>query len=126
MRQIAWIEKAALLILHDRTIMVHGGSRGVRDEGLLDSALARPRNLLAYREAVALTHLGAAYAFGIARNHPFVDGNKRAAFAALGTFLKANGRTLTATKVDATRTFLRLAAGEITEEELAAWVERNL
>ncbi len=123
---IVWLEKRTLLILHDQTIMKHGGSRGIRDEGLLESALARPQNLLAYRENVSLAELGAAYAFGIAKNHPFVDGNKRAAFAGLGTFLKANGWNLTATKVGATLTFLKLAASELTEEELAAWIESHL
>lgn len=122
---VVWLEKQALLVLHDQTIMKHGGSRGIRDEGLLESALARPQNLLAYVEQVSLARLGAAYAFGIAKNHPFVDGNKRAAFAALGAFLKANGWNLTATKVDATRVFLRLAASEISEDELTTWIEEN-
>ena len=126
MMGIVWLEKRALLILHDQTIMKHGGSRGMRDEGLLESALARAQNILVYRENVSLAELAAAYAFGIAKNHPFVDGNKRAAFAALGAFLKANGWDLTATKVDATLTFLKLAASEITEEELAVWIQGHL
>lgn len=121
-----WLEKAALLVLHDQSIMKHGGARGIRDEGLLESALARPLNLLAYRESITLPQLAAAYAFGLAKNHAFVDGNKRAAFAALGVFLKVNGWNLTATKVDATLTFLKLAASEIREDELAVWVEVHL
>lgn len=123
---IVWLDKRTLLLLHDRTLMRHGGSRGIRDEGLLESALARPQNLLAYVENVSLSQLAASYAFGIAKNHPFVDGNKRAAFAALGTFLRVNRWNLTATKVDATFTILKLAASEISEEELAAWIDRNI
>ena len=126
MMGMVWLEKRALLILHDQTIMKHGGSRGMRDEGLLESALARPRNILAYRENVSLAELAAAYAIDIAKNHPFVNGNKRAAFAALGAFLKANGWSFTATKVDAALTFLKLAASGLTEEELAAWIESHL
>ena len=126
MMGIVWLDKRTLLLLHDRTLMRHGGSRGIRDEGLLESALARPQNLLAYTENVSLAQLAASYAFGIAKNHPFVDGNKRAAFAALGTFLKVNGWDLSASKVDATLTILKLAASELSEEELAAWNERNL
>lgn len=122
---VVWIEKEALLLLHERSIMRHGGSRGLRDEGLLDSALARPQNLLAYVENVSLAQLAAAYGFGIARNHPFVDGNKRAAFAAIGVFLEANGWSLTASKVDATLTILRLAAGDLTEDQLATWIQQN-
>jgi death on curing protein len=124
--EVIWLRKQALLILHDRTIMKHGGKRGIRDEGLLESALARPENLKAYVDGVELPRLAAAYAFGLAKNHPFVDGNKRAAFVALGTFLKVNGRSLTASKVDATLTFLRLAASQLSEEQLAGWVEQNL
>jgi death-on-curing protein len=123
---IIWLDKRALLLLHDRTLMRHGGSRGIRDEGLLESALARPQNLLAYQENVSLSLLAASYAFGIAKNHPFVDGNKRAAFAAVGTFLKINGWNLTATKVDAALTILKLAASGLSEEELAAWIGSNL
>ena len=123
---IVWLEKRSLLILHDQTIMKHGGSRGIRDEGLLESALARPQNLLAYQENVTLAALAASYAFGIAKNHPFVDGNKRAAFGALGMFLKANGWNLTATKADAALTILKLAASELTEDQLAAWIESHL
>jgi death-on-curing protein len=123
---IVWVDKQALLLLHERSIMRHGGSRGIRDEGLLDSALARPQNLLAYVENVSLAQRAAAYGFGIARNHPFVDGNKRAAFAAIGVFLKANGWNLTATKVDATLAILRFAASQLTEDELATWIQQNI
>ena len=126
MMNIRWITKAGVLILHDESIREHGGSRGIRDEGLLESALARPENIAHYEEHVPLWRLAAAYAFGIAKNHPFVDGNKRAAFMAMNLFLEKNGWSLTASEVDATLTFLKLAASEITEEELAVWIQGHL
>jgi len=119
-----WIDKRALLLLHDEDLTEHGGLPGLRDEGLLDSALARPLNLLAYGKPT-LAELAAAYAFGIARNHPFADGNKRAALLATGLFLGTNGISFKPDKVDAYRVYFALAAGEITEEELAAWIDRN-
>ena len=98
----------------------------MRDLGLLESALARPKNVFAYSENTpSLARLAAAYAKGIIANHPFVDGNKRTAFTVSLTFLKLNGRKLTAPKEDRVLTFWRLAAGEITEEQLAEWFERN-
>jgi death on curing protein len=123
MIEIVWLERRAVLILHERSIARHGGLRGLRDEGLLESALARPHNILHYESNVSLSRLAAAYAIGIARNHPFLDGNKRTAFAALGTFLKSNGWRLRATQPDATRTMLMVAAGEMSEVELTAWIE---
>jgi death-on-curing protein len=123
---ITWIDKTALLLLHERSIMRHGGSRGMRDEGLLDSALARPQNIMAYGDSPSLSQLAAAYAFGSAKNHAFVDGNKRAAFAAMGLFLKLNGWNLIASKVDATLVMLRVAASEMSEEQLAQWIEANI
>lgn len=106
--------------------MLHGGPGGVRDPGLLESALSRPRNLFAYSEAApSLPRLAAAYAKGIAANHPFVDGNKRTAFVVSVTFLALNGLRLTATKEDRVLTFWALAAGDLTEEALATWFERN-
>lgn len=119
-----WISKHALLLLHAESIAEFGGPSGVRDEGLLESALARPQNTFAYG-AGSVSELAAAYAFGIARNHPFVDGNKRAAFLALGLFLALNGMQLIATQLDASETMFALAAGDISEADLAAWVERN-
>ena len=106
--------------------MLHGGPEGVRDLGLLDSALARPKNLFAYSEqAPSLAQLAAAYAKGIIANHPFVDGNKRTAFTVSVTFLRLNGFQLTATKEDRVLTFWNLADGSLSEDQLAQWFERN-
>ena len=124
MTEPRWIDKRSFLLLHDEDLATHGGLPGLRDEGLLDSALARPLNLLAYG-APSMAELAAAYAFGIARNHPFADGNKRAALLSVGLFLGINGVSFRPDKVEATRVFLALAAGDITEEELAAWIGRN-
>jgi len=114
------------MLLHSESLAEHGGRPGLRDEGLLESALARARNLYSYEGITDVARLAAAYAFGIARNHPFVDGNKRSAFLALGTFVAKNGYRLAAGKVDATRTIFALAAGEIGEEELASWIRAHL
>ena len=116
-----WIDKRLLLILHDESLAEHGGAAGMRDEGLLDSALARPLNLLAYGEP-DFADLAAAYGLGLAKNHPFVDGNKRAAFLAVGLFLGLNGRRLTANPAEATLTMLAVAAGELAEADFAAWL----
>jgi death on curing protein len=125
MSEPRWIGKTALLLLHAESLAEHGGLEGIRDEGLLESALARPINLYAYENVTNSARLAAAYANGIARNHPFADGNKRTAFLALGIFLALNGLRLTADKVDATRTMLALAAGELSEDELTDWIQRN-
>ena len=119
-----WVDKRLLLILHDESLAEHGGASGLRDEGLLDSALARPLNLQAYGTP-DWADLAAAYAGGLAQNHPFVDGNKRAAFLAVGLFLALNGRRLTAPQTDATLVVLALAAGTLTEDAFADWLRRN-
>lgn len=119
-----WVDKRLLLLLHDESLAEHGGAAGLRDEGLLDSALARPLNLVAYGNPDC-ADLAACYAVGVAKNHAFVDGNKRAAFLALGLFLALNGQRLTATQADATLTMLAVAAGEIGEKSLADWIRRN-
>jgi death on curing protein len=119
-----WVDKHALLLLHAESLAEHGGSAGLRDEGLLDSALARPINLVAYDDPDAVA-LAASYAFGLAKNHPFVDGNKRAAFLAAGLFLALNGQRLIASQVDATRAVLALAAGELNEEDFALWLRAS-
>ena len=116
-----WIDRQALRLLHDESLAQHGGSSGLRDEGLLESALARPRNLAAYGEP-DIADLAASYAVGLAKNHPFVDGNKRAAFLAVGLFLALNGYRLVSSQADATLTMLAVAAGDIDEPTFAAWI----
>ncbi len=120
-----WISKKALLLLHEESLSEFGGARGLRDEGLLESALARPRNTYAYNEAAALAELAASYCYAIAKNHAFVDGNKRAAFLCVGLFLAINGYRLTASQVDAIETMLGVAAGKVSEGELALWIAQN-
>ena len=119
-----WLDRRLLVLLHDESLASHGGSSGLRDAGLLDSALARPANLLAYAEPGQpdLADLAASYAFGLAKNHPFVDGNKRAAFLSVGLFLGLNGQRLTASQAEATVAVFGLAAGEIDEPNFAAWL----
>ncbi|MBK8907056.1 MAG: type II toxin-antitoxin system death-on-curing family toxin [Rhodospirillales bacterium] len=121
---IVWIDRAVIIALHDRLLAAHGGLAGIRDEALLGSALARPRHLAAYGEP-DLCGLAAAYAYGIARNHPFVDGNKRTAFLAAYVFFARNGRRLTAPEDAATWTVTALAAGELGEDALTKWMRQN-
>lgn len=122
MQEPIWIRTIEALAFHRQLIALFGGSDVVRDFGLLESALARPQNLFTYSEtAVTMTDLAAAYAFGISGNHPFVDGNKRTAMQVSFVFLEFNGYTVTASQEEACLTFLRLAAGEISETELALW-----
>ena len=121
-----WLERHAVLLLHEESLAIFGGASGLRDEGLLDSALGRAPNRKAYSPQCSVADLAAAYGYGLAKNHPFVDGNKRTAFLALGLFLEINGSRLVATQVDAIQTMLALAAGDLTEDELARWIGRNL
>jgi death-on-curing protein len=125
-REPKWIDKRALLLLHEESLAMFGGARGIRDEGLLDSALARPVNQFLYGTVDSLPVLAAAYGIGIAKSHAFVDGNKRAAFLAIGVFLTLNGMRLRADPVDAIRTIFALAAGELDEPGLAQWIGANL
>jgi death on curing protein len=120
-----WISKKALLLLHEESLATFGGGSGLRDEGLLDSALARPQNTRAYRPDSTMADLAASYAFGLAKNHAFVDGNKRAAFLSIGMFLALNGLKLVADQVDAIQTILAVAAGELEETGLSAWIQKN-
>jgi len=120
-----WINRRALLYLHSASLTTFGGSTGIRDAGLLDSALAPPRNRFHYDQGSDLAVLAASYGFGLAKNHPFVDGNKRAAFHAIGLFLAINGCEFRAGQVDSIQTLIALASGELNEEELAAWIRRN-
>jgi len=120
-----FVSRRALELLHDESLAEHGGRTGLRDEGLLESALARPHQLLAYGQP-DLAALAAAYAFGLARNHAFVDGNKRAAFLATGLFLALNGHRLLTSQADATLTMLALAASDLTEDEFAQWLRDHI
>ena len=120
-----WVDKRALVLLHGESLAEHGGLPGLRDEGLLDSALARPLNLAAYGQP-DLAALAAAYGVGLTKNHPFADGNKRVAFLAVGLFLAVNGYRLNVGQVEATQIMLAVAAGEIDEAAFAAWLRRHL
>jgi death-on-curing protein len=127
MTKIVWLLEETLTAIHNRQIAEHGGSEGLRDEGLLSSALVRPQNLLVYGEPPPdLASLAAAYAYGIARNHPFVDGNKRTALVAARTFLILNGVDVNASQDEKVLTFLKLAEGSISEEELADWLRKRI
>ena len=122
-----WIQEDVVYAIHRRQIAEHGGAVGIRDENLLLSAMARPQNLLAYSEAEPdLSTLAAAYAFGIARNHPCIDGNKRVSLIVCRTFLKLNGWDLAASQEKKVHTFLRLAEGSLTEAELTDWIRGHL
>jgi death-on-curing protein len=125
MSEPIWVRRETLELLHSESIAEHGGLDGLRDEGLSESAIARPRNLLAYEGVIDIPRLAACYAFGLAKNHPFNDGNKRVAFVAAGLFLRLNGWRLVADQAQATLVILSLAAGTFTEEELAEWIRKN-
>ena len=120
-----WLDAPLALAIHDRQLAEPGGGAGVRDEGALDSALARPMNRWHYGED-DLAALAAAYAYGVARNHPFVDGNKRTAWVLARLFLALNNVGFAFTPEDAIRTVLALAAGELTEDEMADWFRQRL
>jgi death on curing protein len=124
MSQWIWIEEAVVWAVHEAQLAEHGGSAGVRDGGLLASALARPLNLAAYGEP-DVAALAAAYGYGIARNHPFIDGNKRTAFVCSELFSVLNGASLTADDANCVATMLALAAGELDEAAFAAWLRAH-
>jgi death-on-curing protein len=119
-----WLSNPLVLAIHDEQLAEHGGSIGLRDAGLLDSALARPLNRAGYDEP-DVAELAAVYALGIARNHPFIDGNKRTAFVALELFLRLNGCVLTVGDAEAVVMFLAMAAGELPDAEFTAWVRMH-
>jgi len=126
MKEPVWIGVLEALVLHDMQLVAFGGAPGVRDIGLLESALARPRNLRAYgTKRPSLARLAAAYAFGIIKNHPFVDGNKRTALVIAFAFLDVNGVTMNAGEEDACQVFMDLASGQMSEAELATWIDQN-
>jgi death-on-curing protein len=119
-----WADRCALELLHDESLAEHGGAPRLRDEGRLESALARPRNVAACGQP-DVHDLAASYGIGLAKNHPFVDGNKRAAFLAVGLFLALNGWRLTASQADATLTMLAVAAGQMDEVAFARWLRQH-
>lgn len=126
MSEPVWVRSDVLKLLHGESIAEHGGAGGLRDEDLFESALARPRNLFAYENIDDMARLAAAYAYGLAKNHAFVDGNKRIAFIACALFLRLNGLRLAADQSDAVLTFLSLASGAIGEDELAGWIRKHV
>lgn len=119
-----WVSRSVVLAVHEQQIAEHGGTQGVRDLGLLESALARPQNLAAYGEP-DIAAMAAAYAFGIARNHPFLDGNKRTSYVVTRVFLTLNGMDLVADDATRLQVWLNLGAGDLTEEKLAEWLRSN-
>ena len=119
-----WIEREVIVAVHDMQLAEHGGLPGTRDAGLLDSALARPQHLAAYGQP-DVAALAAAYGWGIARNHPFIDGNKRTAFVAIELFLRLNGAALHASDADCVLTMLSMAGGDLPEDTLADWLRRH-
>ena len=125
MSEWVWVETRDALVIHEMQLSEHGGAEGIRDRGLLESALARPQNLAAYGDP-DVAALAAAYAFGIAKNHPFVDGNKRTALVVLEFFLALNGHTLAADDVQCVLTILALADGSLPETDLAEWIRQNI
>ncbi len=125
MNELAWINERDALALHSRLLALYGGAPGVRDAGLLESALARPRHLHAYADNPDLIELAAAYTAGIIHNHPFVDGNKRTGFVVGVLFLEMNGYRLTASEEDATKAVLGLAEGTLDEASFLAWLRAN-
>jgi death-on-curing protein len=124
MKAPRWVRRDVVLAFQERLLAEHGGGAGIRDEGLLDSALKRPENLFAYGKPT-LFELAASYAFGLAKNHPFIDGNKRIAFATAALFVELNGYRFGANEVDVVVRTLALAAGEMSEYEFAVWLKRN-
>jgi death-on-curing protein len=126
MSEPIWLDRRALELLHGESIAEHGGADGLRDEGLFESALARPQNLFAYEGVTDAARLAACYGFGLAKNHAFVDGNKRIAFIATALFLRMNGYRLIADQVQATLTMLSVASGAFSEEDYADWLRKNM
>lgn len=121
-----WVEVDLALAIHKLQIAEHGGTDGVRDHGLLESALARPLNLEAYEPEADIALLSAAYAFGIVKNHPFVDGNKRTGYVVMETFLNLNGHELIATEAEKYPVVIDLADGTLSENELAVWLRERI
>jgi death on curing protein len=125
MKRWVWLQKAVVLAIHEDQLTEHGGGVGVRDAGLLESALARPENPAAYGKP-DVADLAAAYGYGISRNHAFIDGNKRTGFVAVELFLELNGHELAASDADCVMTMLAVASGDITETKFAAWLREHV
>ncbi|MDJ0534467.1 MAG: type II toxin-antitoxin system death-on-curing family toxin [Xenococcaceae cyanobacterium MO_207.B15] len=119
-----WIKEAVVIAIHRRQLAEHGGSDGIRDKGLLKSALSRPKNQLAYGNPT-IFDLAAAYGYGIANNHPFIDGNKRTSYVVMRTFLKLNGYDIQASAIEKYQIWMSLANNQINEAELANWIEEK-
>lgn len=125
MSEPVWVRLNVAVAIHKREIAEHGGSDGIRDQGLLESAMARPQNVYAYSEDASIFTLAASYAHGIIKNHPFIDGNKRCAFVVCLLFLKLNGFVLKASLANRYETFIALADGRLTEQNMAEWLMSN-
>jgi death-on-curing protein len=124
-KRVRWLTTAAVVAIHEELIARYGGVPGLHVAGLLESAIARPKHLAAYKGGITVPKLAAAYAWGLLRNHPFVDGNKRIALATMVVFLELNGCELTCSEAEETAIVLQAAAGEITESEWSNWVVRS-
>lgn len=124
MKEPIWVLREVVLIAHEQSLAEFGGAAGIRDEGLLDSALSKPENLFAYGTP-SVFELAASYGFGLVKNHSFIDGNKRIGFIVAVVFLQLNGWRLEASEVDATLRTLALAAGELSEAEFAEWLRAH-
>ena len=126
MKEFIWVLDEVVLAVHDEQLATHGGLAGIRDRGAVKSALARPRNLAAYEACDDIARLAAAYAYGIARNHGFADGNKRTALVTADLFLMLNGYEFVSSPVENVLTILSLAEGSLSEEELTSWIRQNI
>lgn len=124
MSEPVWLTRRIIIAIHDEQLAIHGGASGLRDDGMLESELDRPKNKWSYKNA-DLAELAAAYAYGIVRNHPFIDGNKRTSLLALYTFLGVNGVDFVVPEADAAAIILALAAGEVSEQSLTRWIRDN-
>jgi death-on-curing protein len=120
-----WVTEKLVQMVHEMLLAEHGGLSGIRDQGLLDSALAKPQQLYRYKPESSLYELATAYSFGLAKNHPFVDGNKRIAFTITAVFLELNGKVLNAPEAEVVVFYEGLAGGKVSEEALAKWLEDN-
>lgn len=126
MKEPVWIENEEARVIHQLQLAEHGGASGIRDQGLFESAMDRPKNLFTYSDpAATLYQLAASYAYGLAKNHAFVDGNKRTSFVVCLSFLRQNGISITASQEMRYLTFYALAAGDLTEAELADWLQQS-